>query len=267
MDKKSAPVPSNDDMDQKAAPTVANPAPNLPLSGAGGIDVNRAPSLLNPWAAAAIAMANQQVAQSLQQSQRLNTMFGGTQANANATAQTQQVTTAETQQPSTTASSSSLNGSVNSTAASQNNVVAQAMTLNPLGALPLSGAAHNPFVAAALLGGGFLPGLAAPALAQQQQHVQQLLANNVTTLDQSRSCSAAKKSSRKSKGKASRGQQKQQHSLHRTGSSVANAAAQVAAAHVAATNTVGIANALLANMQNWKLDQLGKYRSLAVVTC
>jgi len=63
MDKPNAPVPPGEDSEQRNSSTAANPASNLPFGGAVE-QQNKIPQLLNPYAAAAaaIAMANQQMA-------------------------------------------------------------------------------------------------------------------------------------------------------------------------------------------------------------
>lgn len=245
MDKPHVQASSNDDSVQPGASQAPNPALNVAFGGALGQTAG-VPQLLNPFAAAAAAMA---MAHSMQQpnvtvsSQQANMPFTVTNLNPVGGA------------PSAAAATNGANPSTNN-----NNTVPQQVPSNPVPQLPFLFQPQNAF-AAALLGGGFLPGLTAnptsvalpaPAVQQQQQHV----ANNAVAVNGTTVAKTPKVAKKPRKRKKS-APKPPEPTVPRAEVAAAHAAAQVVAAHAASSGAV-MANAMFANMQGWKLQQLGK---------
>ena len=250
MDKPNIPAPSNEGQDHPVSSAVVNPAPNFAFGGAvehhAGV-----PQILNTYtaAAAAIAMAKQQVAQSLQpiissSSQQMNVVFSSqTTTNANA-------------QPAPSFPQSAQNVEVahtNSLAANNSNDVT---TQNTQQAAPVNAVQQLAFpfppqhLVAALLGGGLLP-LANQSLAPaQQNNIQQQLANT--------NMFNGNTGSNQSAPQAASGIPTPKANVNAARDQLSAAAAQVVAAHAAAASSGAMVNSVFANMQNWTLEQLGK---------
>lgn len=262
MENQNESPPSGEASDQQGSSTAANPPTNLPF-GAGGtiaVDQTAIPQILNPYAAAAaaIALANQQMAQSFQ----ANAMGFFQQPNGAFRQPTITNSGAQSQGPSadappsnSAASFSSQDSAINSSSQNGQNV-AQAGAANAVQNAPFPFPTQTPL--AALFAGGWLTAgntnQAPPVtLAPQQNNVQQQQANNNVF---HKSAAASKASVPKAAPKSTEAPPAQS-TPH---ASAAMAAAQVVAAHhAAAASSSVMTNAAFAHMQNWKLDQLGTF--------
>lgn len=243
MEKSNPAQSSSENSSQQGSSQVPVPAPNVGFGGA-------VPQLVNPFmaAAAAIAMANQQMAQSMQAKNPLSNHQSivpfSVQSNTN----------------SVGAPAAETNGTNVPSAASQ--------PLNPMQQLSFPFPHQNPF-AAALLSGLFsgspallnpAPGPAAPSINAASSTAPQHIVNNRDALsDNPVTETKARKRSRKKKVATETVQPVAQNVPH---AAVAAAAAQVFAAHGAfppVSSGAALPNTVFSHMQNWTPEQLGEF--------
>lgn len=247
MDKSNPAQSLGENSSQQGSSQVPMPAPNVAAP----------PQLLNPFVAAAIAMANQQaMAQSMQ---------------ANATLPTQQLNMPFNMQANTNSA-----GAQPTPAIESNRTSAPSAQSNPVQQLPFPFPPQNPFVAA-LLGGGFLPGptvlanpapgaaaalttsssISAPPPNVATQHV---VKNGDSVSNPPVTETKARKRPRKKKQATETVQHVAQNVPH--SAVAAAAAAQVLAAHGAfptVSSGAAMQNTVFSNMQNWSIEQLGAF--------
>ena len=219
------------DASNTPAQPVENQDQSRPLTTDAALSNPGAFSLFNPYAAAAaaaIAVANQQMAQQAMQShapQQPAYVYAPPPTSSNL-------------QPTTTSATSHAPPPVEkaqSNAASTNVPFAQSASASGVASpAQLSPFSFSPHQFAALLGGGFPS--ATPAVQQTSGTVYNKVLTSTAASAMASPLAAV---------------QKMPHAA------VAAAAAQVVAAHAVSASSEAMASAVLANMQDWKLDQLG----------
>lgn len=253
MNQSNPTQSSSENSNPQGSSQVPFPASNVAFG-------NVQPQLLNPFMLAAIAMANQQMAQSMQANTSLPTHQPNMPFNVQAN------TTSAGGQPTTAAETNGANAPS----------APQPVPSNPVQQLPFPFPPQNPFVAA-LLGGGFLPGQvalanpapgAAAALTTSSSinappnaaAIQHLVNKGDFVSDTPGTETKARKRPRKKK-LATETVQPVAQNVPRSAVAAA-AAAQVLAAHGAfptLSSGAAMPNAVFSNLQNLTLKQLGEF--------